>query len=87
MNTAEQILVIFLSSALAIFLVLAITIAVMVVRLIKSAQEIADKAGRVVNTAESLTETLKNSAGGFAAFRVLRMVATAFMDRQSDKKK
>jgi len=87
MNTAEQILVIFLSSALAIFLVLAITIAIMVLRLVKSAQEIANKAGRVVNTAESLTESLKNSAGGFAAFRVMRMVASAFMDRQAEKKK
>ncbi len=87
MNTAEQILVIFLSSALAIFLVLAITIAIMVLRLVKSAQEIANKAGRVVNTAESLTDSLKSSAGGFAAFRVMRMVANAFMERQADKKK
>jgi hypothetical protein len=87
MDTAQQILVIFLSTALAIFLVLAITIAIMVLRLVKSAQEIAQKAGRVVNSAESLTETLRNSAGSFAALKFARVIANAFMERHSQKKK
>ncbi len=86
MDTAEQILVIILSGALGIFLVLAITIAIMVLRLVKSLQEMADKAGKVVSSAEMLTETLRHSAGSFTALKFAKFVGEAFMQRRASKK-
>lgn len=47
MNTAEQILVVFLSTALAVFLVVGIVAGVQVVRLLKKINTIADAAQSV----------------------------------------
>lgn len=53
MNTAEQILVVFLSTALAIFLVVAIVAGVQAVRLLKRLNSIAESAQAV---SESIQE-------------------------------
>lgn len=86
MHTAEQILVIFISGALGIFLVLAITISIMVIRLIKGLQTITDKAGKVMDSAGSLAEMLRNSAGSFTILRFARTIAEAFMKKRTSTK-
>jgi len=63
MDNAEQILVVTLATALAIFLVLAIVIATQVIRLMKVLQMIAVKAQDIVASAEATTEMIKNAAG------------------------
>ncbi|HEY5805774.1 MAG TPA: hypothetical protein VIS56_00110 [Candidatus Saccharimonadales bacterium] len=63
MNTVEQILVIILASALAVFLVLAIVIASQIIRLMKTLQNVADKAQEFVDSAEKTAELVKSAVG------------------------
>lgn len=74
MNTAEQILVIVLATALAIFLVLAIVIATQVVRLLKVLREISEKAQEFVNSAESTAEMFKSTVGKLTVLRFAHSV-------------
>lgn len=85
MDTAEQILVIFLSTALAIFLVLAITIAIMVVRLVANLRMIAQKAESIVDSAESVAEMFKKASGPLTVMHFIRGIARAVADKQKDK--
>ncbi|HSX34828.1 MAG TPA: hypothetical protein VLF62_04250 [Candidatus Saccharimonadales bacterium] len=74
MNTTEQILLIILSAALALFLLLAIVIAVQVVRLVKTLRSIADRAQELVNSAENTAEMLKNAVGKVSVLRFAHSV-------------
>lgn len=77
MNTAENILVIVLAAALALFLLLAVVIAVQIVRLLKTINKITDKAERVIETAENVGEVFKNAAGPLALARVVGNIIDA----------
>lgn len=74
MNTAEQILVVFLSTALAIFLALAIAIAIQVIRLMKTLQSVADKAEALADSAEKTAEAVKNAVGQLSVMRFVQNV-------------
>jgi hypothetical protein len=63
MNTSEQILVIFLSTALAVFLALAIVIAIQTIRLMRTLQYMADRAQEFVDSAEKTAEMVKSAVG------------------------
>ncbi len=76
MNTAEQILVVILSSALAIFLVLAITIAVQVIRLVKTLQSVVSKAEAFADSAERTAEAVKNAVGSMSILRFVQNIVT-----------
>ncbi|HSW98558.1 MAG TPA: hypothetical protein VLF71_01855 [Candidatus Saccharimonadales bacterium] len=69
MNTAEQILVIVLAAALALFLILAIAAMVQVIKLVSTLRAMADKAQQLINSAESAAELLKAAAGKVTAMR------------------
>lgn len=71
MNEAEKILVVFLSTSLAIFLLLGIIIAVKVVGLIKKVQHIADKVESIADRAESVTEFIEKSATPLAIGKLI----------------
>ena len=71
MDTSEQILVIFLSTALAIFLTLAIVIAVMVIKLLQQVRRLSDKAEHIVENVEHVGETFRNASGPLALFKVI----------------
>lgn len=75
LSTAQQILVIILSSALAIFLVMAIVAAVYIIKLVKSLQHVAAKAEQVVDSVEAVGESLKRTAGSIGVLRFIRNVA------------
>ena len=74
MNTAEQILVIVLATALAIFLVLAILIAMQVLRLVKTLRGISEKAQELVDSAESTAELFKSTVGKLTVLRFAHSV-------------
>ena len=74
MNNAEEILVIFLSTALAIFLTLAIMIAVKVNRVMNTVQEIALKAEGFVNSAEAAADMVKNTVGQLSVMRFVHSI-------------
>lgn len=88
MNTAEQILVIILASALAVFLVLAIIIAVQMIRLMKTLQIIADKAQEFVDSAEKTAELVKSAVGQLSVVRFVQNVVDMVQKRskKSDKR-
>lgn len=88
MNTAEQILVIILASALAVFLVLAIVIAVQMIRLMKTLQIIADKAQEFVDSAEKTAELVKSAVGQLSVVRFVQNVVDMVQKRskKSDKR-
>jgi hypothetical protein len=71
MNTSEQVLVIILSTALALFLLLAIVVAVQVIRLLKTVNKLTSKAEHVIETAENVSEVFKNAAGPMALLRIV----------------
>ena len=60
LSTTQQVLVVILSTALAIFLILSIVIAAMVIQLLTTLRNLADKAERVVQSAENVGEIIKN---------------------------
>jgi hypothetical protein len=88
MNTAEQILVIILSSALAVFLVLAIIIAVQVIRLMKVLNRVANKAQEVVDSAEKTAELVRGAVGQLSVMRFVQNVVNMVQNKakKNDKK-
>ena len=75
LGTAQQILVVMLSTVLALALVLAVVIGIMIINLVRAVRRMVDKAERAVESAEAVGQLIKNTAGPLGALRVLRMVA------------
>lgn len=71
MNTSEQILVVILSTALAVLLVLAIALTVLVIKLVKTISRISEKAEHIVENVEHVGDTFRNAAGPLALFKVI----------------
>jgi cell division protein FtsB len=74
MNNAEQIIVVLLGAALALFLLLAIIATVYVIQLVKALRSIASKAEHLVDSAESVTDMVKNTVGHLSLLRFVRSV-------------
>ena len=74
MNTAEQILVVILAAALAVFLVLGIVIATQVIRLMKTLNDVALKAQEFVNSAEKTAEVVRSAVGQLSVLRFVQSV-------------
>lgn len=74
MNTAEQILVIILSAALAVLLTLTIIAVVYIIQLVKTLQIIATKAERLVESAEEVGNMVRTTVGNLSLLRFLRSV-------------
>lgn len=71
MDTATHVLVVILSSFLALFILLGIIVAVQVIRLLTMIQRIAQKAESVIESAESVGAIFKNAAGPLAILKVI----------------
>jgi len=87
MNTAEQILVIILASALAVFLVLAIVIAVQILRLMKTLNNVVLKAQEVVDSAEKTAELVKSAVGQLSVMRFVQNVVSMVQKATKGTKK
>jgi len=81
MNTAFDIIVIILSSVLFIFLVLAISVTVMVLKLVKALRKIVAKGERLVDSAEAIGETLREHAGAANIIRLLMGFVSNFSNK------
>lgn len=86
LSTAQEILVVILASALAIFLVLAIVVTVLVIRLLQTLRGIAQTAERVVHSAESAAEMLKSAAGPVGIFKFVRSIADMVTEHKRKNK-
>lgn len=75
LNTAQQILVVVLASALAIFIILSIVIAILVIRLLQTLRMVADKAEHLVESAEAVGDVFKRMAGPVGIWKFIRSIA------------
>lgn len=74
LSTAQQILVIILSAALAVAIILAIVISIMLIKLLAQARRVVQKAEHAVQSAEAVGEVIKNIAGPATAMRAAKFV-------------
>lgn len=78
MEQAFNILVIMLSTLLAIFLIISIITAVIIYRLVKSVKQIVDKGEHLVSSAEEISEVFRRNATAAGLIQLLvRQVAKA----------
>lgn len=85
MTTAEQILVVFLSTALAIFLVIAIIAGIHTIKLLKTLQNVADKAESFVTSAEAVGHVVKQTVGALSLTNFVKGVANFVHNKQTAK--
>ncbi len=77
MNTTFDILVIVLSSLLGIFLILAIIVIALTLKLISSLRVVVAKGEHLVDSAEEWGDMLKKNAGAVGAIRtVMKLIQT-----------
>ena len=79
LTTVQQILLIILTSALAILLILSIIATVIVIKLLKTIRQITDKAEKVVQSAEAVGDVFKNAAGPVGLLHVLQNLVRMIM--------
>lgn len=76
MDTTEQLLLIFLSAALAVLLVLAIIAMVLAIKLMKSIRRISEKAENIIEDVEQVGDTFRQAAGPLALLRVVSNIVS-----------
>jgi uncharacterized metal-binding protein len=81
MNTAEQLLLIILGATLAVFLILAIIIAVQVIKLMRVLQSVALKAQDFVDSAEAAADMVKNTVGQLSVLRFVHSIMDMVMKK------
>lgn len=86
MNTAEQILVVFLSTALAIFLVVAIVAGVQAVRLLKRLNSIAESAQAVSESIQEFATKLTMLSSLRGILEILLGKGKVKNSKEEDKK-
>ncbi len=79
MNEAAEILVVFLSVALAIFLILGIVVLSMTIKLLKSLQRISEKA-------EEMSEIIEESVRSFTNMKAISSLITLFNKFSTNKR-
>lgn len=84
LSTVQQIILIILASALALFLVLAVVVTVMIIKLIKTLRLIADKAERVVESAESVGAIFKKAAAPAGVFHFVQGIVDMAIKHKKD---
>ncbi|HJQ08479.1 MAG TPA: hypothetical protein VJ836_03280 [Candidatus Saccharimonadales bacterium] len=82
MNTAEQILVVILSVALAVLLVLAIVATIHIIRLVKMLETIALKARDFVDSAEAVAEMARSTVSQFTLLKFVHGIVNMVMKRK-----
>jgi cell shape-determining protein MreC len=86
MDMAEQILVIFLSTALAIFLVLGIVLLVFCIKIARHVRTIMEKAEAITDKAESVAEFVERAATPVAIGRIVAKVTEAVFHHKKSAK-
>lgn len=81
-----EILVIILAAALAVFLILAIVVAGLVIHVLHTVRRITDKAEKVADSAENVTDFFRDATGPLTIIRVVRNIAQ-FVQRNQKKGK
>ena len=80
-------MVVFLSSALAIFLVLSIVLAVKTIQVLNTLKRIAEKAENIAEKAESIGDIFQKTAGPVAIGRFFAHIANTVFNKSNRKDK
>lgn len=87
METTETILVIFLSSALAVSLLLSVIVLVKVIQLVNTLKRIAEKAEAIADKAETIGGMFSKAAGPVAVGRFMTHLAESVFGKSKSKSK
>jgi len=85
MNTTEQIILIILAGAFAVFVTVAIIAVVAVIRLVKTIQGIAVKAEKLVDSAEAVSDMVGNTMGKLSLLNFVHSVIGMVHDKKGKK--
>ncbi len=86
MDNAAETLVIILSITLAVFLVLAIVAAIKLIQILNHLKHISEKAEKIADTAESVGEFFKYTAGPAALGKFLSNISEAVFNKRGKSK-
>lgn len=87
MENAQTILVIFLSTALGLFLTLGIILFVICIKIANRIKRISEKAEAISDKAENIAEFLTRSAAPLAGAKIIALVTELFRGKKSKRKK
>lgn len=85
-STTEQMLLIILSSALAVFLILGIVAVVKSIQILNSVKRISDKAEQIADKAENVADFFQRSTGPVIISNLLSNMFSAGQRNNKDRK-
>jgi hypothetical protein len=87
MENAQTILVIFLSVALAVFLILGIILLSICIKIARHVKNISEKAEQITDKAENLADFFSKAATPMAVGRIISQVGEIVFNRKGKKKR
>ncbi len=87
MENAQEILVVFLSTALAIFLLLSIILLVICIKIANHIKRISEKAELITDKAENIAEFVSKAATPLAMGKIITSITEVFRGRTGKKKR
>jgi heme O synthase-like polyprenyltransferase len=85
MNTAEQVLVVIVSSLLSLALILGIVLLVYAIKLVKNVRRVTAKAEQLVEDAESAASMFRNAAGPLTMLKTIANIVDAVTNHKKRK--
>ncbi len=86
MNTSEQILVIFLSTALGVLLVLSIVFVVLAIKIANHIKHITSKAEKIADKADSITDFFQTTGPALAVAKMVGNIMESVKSKSSSRK-
>lgn len=85
MDNASEVLLIVVSSALTIFLIVAIIATVYLIKIFKNINHITEKAEKLADQAEAVGEFFQKSAGSLAVGKLVANIVNSIKSSKGDK--
>ena len=85
LTTTEQIILIILAAALAVFIILGIAVLILVLRLLSTLKLMADKAEKIIESAEAVGQVIKNVAAPAGLLKVFHTIMETVVKQRKDK--
>lgn len=87
MENAQEILVVFLSTALAIFLLLSIILLIICIKIANHIKHISEKAAEITDKAENIADFFSKAATPMAIGKIIASVKDAVTSRSGKRKR
>ncbi|MCA9329013.1 hypothetical protein KDA11_00025 [Candidatus Saccharibacteria bacterium] len=83
LTTAQQVILVILSSFLAIFLLLGIVTSIVIIGIMRHIKKIINKAEHIADNAESVTNFFKQSAGPVALAKLISNLVHSYRESKN----